>query len=684
MANVQLAVAGDDNTQVILSVPGVQGPAGSNLPPSGTTNQVLYKQSNTDYDTAWSFVTSAMIASGTIVNEDVNASAAIAGTKISPNFGSQNVVTTGTSTAASFIPTSSSVPTNGVYLPSANNVAISTNGTGRLFVTSDGKIGVAGTPFNPLDVFGSATLGIRYKSSGSYAGIVADNTSSTGGGFFGCHQNGTQKAIFGLTGAFLGDTSADAGVFAETGQAIRFFTNGSTSEKARITDDGKLGLGTSSPGVPFDLNYSNSSTYSATTDVVSSATFFNISATTNTYAALKLSTYGTGSGSNVGTVNLCALASSTQYGAEFTVQQRTTSGAFRENLRITHDGKVGIGTTAPNAPLDVVLGTTGTTAWFRKTGSPAAVALGTNTTPSALVEGLAGGGLVCYTGTGTIASPTWSEALRVDNNKRLLVGTSTATKTSSFNVQGNSASSSGEAVVRLQFGATSMGDGGTQGIIVFGDSNEGEGAYIYGARDGGTWGASSKPTRLVFSTAADGASSPTERMRIANSGEILSFSNSAGFLAKTSQPAGTSTTILAGVYGATSTQDGTISFRVWSNGDVVNTNNSYGAISDIKLKENIVDANSQWDDLKALQVRNYNLKEGQPHTQIGLIAQEVELVSPGLISESPDLDEEGNDLGTVTKSVNYSVLYMKAVKALQEAMERIETLEAKVAALEGV
>jgi hypothetical protein len=33
--------------------------------------------------------------------------------------------------------------------------------------------------------------------------------------------------------------------------------------------------------------------------------------------------------------------------------------------------------------------------------------------------------------------------------------------------------------------------------------------------------------------------------------------------------------------------------------------------------------------------------------------------------------------------VNYSVLYMKAVKTLQEAMERIETLEAKVAALES-
>jgi hypothetical protein len=58
-------------------------------------------------------------------------------------------------------------------------------------------------------------------------------------------------------------------------------------------------------------------------------------------------------------------------------------------------------------------------------------------------------------------------------------------------------------------------------------------------------------------------------------------------------------------------------------------------ISDIKLKENIVDANSQWDDLKALQVRNYNFKEGQTHTQIGLVAQEVELVSPGLVTNPP-------------------------------------------------
>ena len=55
----------------------------------------------------------------------------------------------------------------------------------------------------------------------------------------------------------------------------------------------------------------------------------------------------------------------------------------------------------------------------------------------------------------------------------------------------------------------------------------------------------------------------------------------------------------------------------------------------------------------------------------------------GLVRESKDFDSEGNDLGTTTKSVKYSILYMKAVKALQEAMARIETLEAKVTALEG-
>ena len=149
-------------------------------------------------------------------------------------------------------------------------------------------------------------------------------------------------------------------------------------------------------------------------------------------------------------------------------------------------------------------------------------------------------------------------------------------------------------------------------------------------------------------------------------------------------------------------------FGVYSDGDVVNHDNSYGAISDERIKQNIRDANSQWDDIKAIKIRNFKKKsdvvqygEDKAWEQLGVIAQEVELVSPKLIKEnSPSefelehcgfgeqnedgewvvkQDEDGNDM--TVKSMKYSVLYMKSVKALQEAMARIETLETENTAL---
>jgi len=109
-------------------------------------------------------------------------------------------------------------------------------------------------------------------------------------------------------------------------------------------------------------------------------------------------------------------------------------------------------------------------------------------------------------------------------------------------------------------------------------------------------------------------------------------------------------------------------------GDLQNTNNSYGQVSDETLKQDIVDAASQWNDIKNLKVRKFRFKDNPTGVlQIGVIAQETEQVSAGLVQE----DSEG------IKSVKYSVLYMKAVKALQEAIAKIETLETKVAALEA-
>ena len=113
-----------------------------------------------------------------------------------------------------------------------------------------------------------------------------------------------------------------------------------------------------------------------------------------------------------------------------------------------------------------------------------------------------------------------------------------------------------------------------------------------------------------------------------------------------------------------------------TNGDFDSDTNSYGGISDITLKENIVDAKSQWDDIKNVKVRNFNFKDNPDQKMLGVVAQEIETVCSGLVKET-------SDEGTTLKSVKYSILYMKAIKALQEAMTRIETLETEVAALKA-
>jgi hypothetical protein len=251
------------------------------------------------------------------------------------------------------------------------------------------------------------------------------------------------------------------------------------------------------------------------------------------------------------------------------------------------------------------------------------------------------------------------------------------------------ASSSTERVRVTSAGRVGINTASPGSVCHVAGSN-GDGLTVSGGGATGVFRSSASGTELG-STSGDNtvflSGSGTERLRLTAVGEFRQFSSSgAGTAQFASGNAASSNPAMLFSHSASGVSTGTDSFRVNFNGDVKNTNNSYGAISDIKLKENIVDATSQWNDLKALQVRKYNFKEEtrqETHTQIGLIAQEVELVSPGLVSESLDRDEEGNDLGTVTKSVNYSVLYMKAVKALQEAMDRIEALETEMAAVKA-
>jgi hypothetical protein len=145
----------------------------------------------------------------------------------------------------------------------------------------------------------------------------------------------------------------------------------------------------------------------------------------------------------------------------------------------------------------------------------------------------------------------------------------------------------------------------------------------------------------------------------------------------------------------------TTRFYIYSNGNIQNSNNSYGGISDAKLKENITDASPKLEDLLKVKVRNYNLI-GEETKQIGVIAQELEEVFPSMIDESedfeeievPQLDEEGNEMlneegevvtttqriskGTTTKSVKYSVFVPMLIKAIQEQQEQIDSLKNQI------
>ena len=128
---------------------------------------------------------------------------------------------------------------------------------------------------------------------------------------------------------------------------------------------------------------------------------------------------------------------------------------------------------------------------------------------------------------------------------------------------------------------------------------------------------------------------------------------------------------------------GNLSFSVANNGNVTNTNNSYGAISDAKLKENIVDSSPKLDKLTQVRVVNYNLKINPDQKLLGVIAQELEQIFPGMVEETAGKDMEGNDLGTTTKSVKYSVFVPMLIKAMQEQQAMIESLEQRIQALEG-
>jgi hypothetical protein len=551
-------------------------------------------------------VTSTMILDGTILNADVNASAAIAGTKISPDFGSQNAVTTGTSTAASFIPTSSTVPTNGVYLPAANNVAISTGGSGRLFVDASGNVGVGVASPNfsvsiygatnsysqyinalsgstgsdgflvGLDEAGSAVL--RYRESGSLIFYTSDaermRLDSSGRLGVGTSSPGVPLHIYHATtngvARFESGDATSLIQFKDSGTTLtppsvgavsnRLVIQTNDTEALTVDSSQRVGIGTSSlrqvagatanvqaertgagggaalslltnssSGVPASLSLGASRGAAGTptsvlsTDIVGSVNFFGADGTDydKTVASIRARAIGT-------------IATDRVPGQlEFYTAENNTGSTLTQRLTIDNTGRVGIGTTSPEGKLEVSAGnaeglrlsspsylSTSQGPWIAFNGGPSAG------WDLARVQGIRRGGnaegaLVFYTNNGGGAPGTISEKARIDETGRLLVGTSSTSTNLRALIQATSANSAGSGNLYLARGESTPADGASLGYLGFSDSNHTSAAGLEAVRDGGTWtSGSSQPSRLVFSTTANGAASPTERLRIDSSGRV--------------------------------------------------------------------------------------------------------------------------------------------------------------------
>jgi len=614
---------------------------------------------------------------GSIVNADINASAAIAGSKISPDFGSQNIVTTGETTTSDIFLGDSILHTGDtdtkIRFPAADTVSINTAGAERLRVDSSGRVGIGVTnPDRELDISNSSgNCTISLRSSDSH----------------------TTQLLF-------GDVSAElrGRVGYQSSDVLDFYT--AAAERMRIDSSGNIGIGTSSPDSKLVVSQ-------ATTG----ALFKCITTNNNTRAQMRL-VGKDGSGNDV---TLILGGDGDVGGNVFTLTNHKLGFATNNaapQMTLDTSGHLGIGDTSPNELLTLRDATPRIRLEDSDTTNAACQFVGDNANVliQADTAGVVNDSNISFAIDG-------GEKMRIDKSGRLLIGLTT-------DLSGDDASA------KLQV----MAAGGGTMRLVRDDLTVTNGEYLgriaFSGRDGGanvscaqiiaeateTHSSSARGTRFRFFLTKDTENTPYEAMNLSSGGK-LGIGGSAARMFSVSVPSTQGnigvaefannksdnnsavlfmSTLRDGNSGESFLQcnkdqnnDGTgvaATVFIRTNGDFDSATNSYGGISDIKLKENIVDAKSQWDDIKNLRIRNFNFKMNPSQKMLGLVAQEVETVCPYLVKEAKDenlTSSNSGDEGTTTKSVKYSILYMKAIKALQEAIAKIETLETEVAALKA-
>ena len=351
----------------------------------------------------------------------------------------------------------------------------------------------------------------------------------------------------------------------------------------------------------------------------------------------------------------------------------------------------------------------GSTSGYSELSAPAVAGSNTLTLPTG-----AGSANQFLKNGATAGSLGWSSLVE-DSSSRLLVGTSTARgvgSSYSFPIQNENTSVAGITFVTNTNDAESSylvlgkSRGTSTGSNTIVQVNDVIGRITFAGADGtdletraatieaqvdGTPGANDMPGRLVFSTTADGAASPTERLRIDSLGNLLlgttttSVSGGSGGTYLRSKASGGSSSILLGHENGTATGNSFAEFFYNTSmiGSIVQNGTtavSYNTSSDYRLKENVVAVTDGITRLLQLKPSRFNFIADPDRTVDGFIAHEVQTVIPEAIHGTKDeVDADGNP---VYQGIDQSKLVPLLTAALQEAIAKIESLEARLTALE--